>query len=218
MPASAAGRRRSARRGSARGAGPPYRRPRSRRRRPRRPSPRSRRRCARSTPRASRPSSPAPWPSRVISARSTTVSSPSSSSRNLTEFVPTSMTPYAAHRLLSVRGTLTFGRPSSPSSRTAASTAAGSSDSTATVTADARRRSELRPLRHRVADGEALAPLVHLDRAHAGERAQLVKRRRPPGDAERAHDLIHRRRRRAETRPSPRDATAGARPRRARAP
>src|SRR5262249_41074534 len=56
----------------------------------------------------------------------------------------------AAHRLLSVSGTLTFGRPSSPSSRTPASTAAGSSDSTATVIAT--------PAGVRSSDRSAMAP------------------------------------------------------------
>ena len=58
---------------------------------------------------------------------------------NFTEFVPTSMTAKRCASkpasVLSSRGTLTFGRPSSPSSRTVATTRAGSSDSTAIVRA-----------------------------------------------------------------------------------
>jgi hypothetical protein len=56
---------------------------------------------------------------------------------NLTEFVPTSIAAYLRAPIPSSafrpRGKLTFERVSSPSSRTAASTRAGSSDSTAIV-------------------------------------------------------------------------------------
>ena len=82
-----------------------------------------------------------PSPRRVTSARSTMVrhspSTLSSATWNLTEFVPTSTTAYRRAPNptsdLSPRGRLTLRREPRPSSRTAAITRAGSSDSTAIV-------------------------------------------------------------------------------------
>ena len=168
-------RRRRAPRGSARSAARPCRPRRSPRRRCRLAS--SAIAAIASTVRSigSPPSCPAssrPSPSRVTSARSTTVVHSPSACRspmwNLTEFVPTSMTAYRfapnPTSALSPRAMQTFRRAPRPSSRTAAITRAGSSDFDRDRPSRALLGAYLGALRHAAADRVVLAPLVHLDR------------------------------------------------------
>ncbi len=91
------------------------------------------------------PAASSPSPRRVTAARSTTVLQVPSACRSpmwsLTEFVPTSITAYRfvpkPMSVFSPRAMQTFAREARPSERTAASTRAGSSDSTAIVRVEA---------------------------------------------------------------------------------
>ena len=156
---------------------------------PRRPCPRSRRPCARSAPCRARRCRRGPR--RAASRRrgrrpsSSVPSAARSPTWNLTEFVPTSRTAYRAApkpaSAFSPRGTLTFSRPASPSSASAAWTQCGILGLDRDRRARALGGRELAQLRHRAGDRVVPAHLVHVDRPQVGVRldqlaAELVER------------------------------------------
>ena len=157
--------------------------------------------------------SSSPSPSRVTSARSTTVLPAAAGRRSptwsLTEFVPTSITAKRTGSrpsiVLSPRARQTFGRSASCSSRTAAIDERG----ILRLDGDRARRPapgrDLRQLRHAAAEPVVGAPLVHGDRGERRVRTARPRRAaaractpraRAPGRRRRARPARSRRRRR----------------------